>query len=69
MDTSTAYTVTQAAAILGINETAVRHRIRRGAMQAERIAPRLWLIPHAVVEEWRALGKIKSGRPRKAPPA
>ena len=59
-------TVTQAAAILGVDERTVRHRLRRGDMAGQRVSPRLWLIPRAEVERLRGAGRFKPGRKRRA---
>jgi len=55
-------TVQEAAVELGITVRGVQERLRRGAMQGERVTPRLWLIPRAEVERWKALGRQRPGR-------
>jgi len=58
-------TVEQAAAALGLSVRAIRARIGRGDMRAERLGQRVWAIPSAEVERWRALGRQKPGpKPR-----
>lgn len=52
-------TVTEAAQELGITDRAVRARIKRGDIRAERVGPRLWLIPKDEIEAWRDLGKAR----------
>jgi excisionase family DNA binding protein len=61
-------TVTQAAAEFGMSPRGVRFRIERGEMAAERINPRLMLIPRAEVERWKELGRQKPGPKREARP-
>lgn len=56
-------TVAEAAAALGVNESTIRYRIGRKAMQAERIGKRTWIIPITEVERWKDIGKVRSGRP------
>lgn len=46
-------TVTQAAAALGIDVATVRRHIERGLMRAEKINPRLYLIPDEEIEAWK----------------
>ena len=58
-------TVTQAATELGITPDGVRDRIQRGLMHAERVNPRLWMIPREEVERWRGKGKLKPGPKRR----
>lgn len=55
-------TMHRAAAVLDISAEAVRLRVLRGVMQANRHNPRRWLIPTTEVERWRVLGKQRSGR-------
>jgi len=55
-------TVQEAAVELGITVRGVQERLRRGAMQGERVTPQLWLIPRAEVERWKALGRQRPGR-------
>ena len=60
-------TVTEAAAVLGMSERALRNRIERGDMQAERAGARILLIPRAEVERWQQIGRLKPGpKPRRA---
>lgn len=58
------YTVAAAARELGITEQALRHRIRRGEVRAQRIGARLWVIEKEEVERWRNQGRLKPGRKR-----
>ena len=60
--------VDEAAAALGLTVRAIRLRIQRGDMRAERIGVRVWAIPREEVERWRAIGRLKPGpRPIQAP--
>jgi excisionase family DNA binding protein len=54
-------TVAQAAAVLGLTPRAVRNRIERGEMAAERLNARLLLISRDEVERQRARGRQKPG--------
>jgi excisionase family DNA binding protein len=54
-------TVTQAAAELGLAVSTLRTRLERGVMVGQRVHSRLWLIPRAEVERWRARGKLRPG--------
>ena len=54
-------TVQEAAVALGMSRRGVQERIDRGEMKAERAGARLWLIPLAEVECWKALGRQKPG--------
>jgi excisionase family DNA binding protein len=59
--------VDEAAAALGLTVRAIRLRIQRGDMRAERIGMRVWAIPREEVERWRAIGRLKPGpKPSKA---
>ena len=58
-------TVAETAAELGVSVRAVQNRIRTGEMEAEKVTPRLYLIPRSEVERWKPVGKRKGGRPRK----
>jgi excisionase family DNA binding protein len=74
-------TVSEAAKALGVDESTIRTRIRRGHMQAERIGERVYVISDREVERWKERGTMKPGpkpapkpkaqrprgRPRKAP--
>ena len=61
-------TVIEAAAALGMSERALRNRIERGDMQAERAGARLLLIPRAEVERWQQIGRLKPGpKPKRQP--
>jgi len=63
-------TVEQAAAALGLSVRAIRARIARGDMRAERLGQRVWAIPLAEIERWRDLGRQKPGpKPRQIPGA
>jgi excisionase family DNA binding protein len=55
-------TVQEAATELGITVRGVQERLKRGAMQGERVTPRLWLIPRDEVERWKVLGRQQPGR-------
>ena len=55
-------TVTEAADELGLTVRGVQERLRRGLMRGERVSPRLWMVPRAEVERWKALGRQKPGR-------
>jgi excisionase family DNA binding protein len=66
-------TVNEVAVRLGLTTEAVRLRIRRGDMKAERIGARLLLIQEREVKKWQQIGRLKTGpkpkqnrRPRKA---
>ena len=61
-------TVAEAAQELGVSIRAVQNRIRAGEMEAEKVTPRLYLIPRFEVERWKPIGKRKGGRPRKQRP-
>jgi excisionase family DNA binding protein len=52
----------EAAEALGVSLKTIQARILSGAMRAERIGARVWLVPVAEVERWRAIGKLKPGR-------
>ena len=58
-------TVTEAARELNLSGRAVLHRIERGERQAERISPRLYLIPRTELERHKAIGRLKPGRKRR----
>lgn len=58
-------TVTEAAGELGMSVRGLQKRIERGDVRAERVNPRLWLIPRAEVERWKRLGRQRPG-PRPA---
>lgn len=55
------WTITEAAAELGVSERALRDRIRAGSVQATQVHARLWLIDD---EEIRRLtpGRLRPGR-------
>jgi excisionase family DNA binding protein len=55
-------TVTEAAALLGIETSVLRRRLRLGIMDAVQVNPRLWLIPRDEVERWKGKGKLRPGR-------
>ena len=55
-------TVTETAAELGLTVRGVQERLRRGLMRGERVSPRLWMVPRAEVERWKALGRQRPGR-------
>jgi excisionase family DNA binding protein len=57
--------VSEAAAELGLTVHAVAKRLREGKMQGEQVHPRLWLIPRAEVDRWKARGRLKPGPKRK----
>ena len=59
-------TVEEAAAALGMSARAIRNRIERGDMQAQRLGARLWAIPRAEVERWHERGRLHPGpKPKK----
>lgn len=59
-------TVEQTAAALGLSVRAIRERIRRGDMRAERLGVRVWAVPRDEVERWQTIGRLKPGpKPRK----
>ena len=58
-------TVAEAARELGVSIRAVQNRIRSGEMNAEKVTPRLYLIPRGEVERWKPIGKRPGGRPPK----
>lgn len=60
-------TVTEAAAILGVTERAIRYRLDRGLLKGERVGKWIWLIPHDEVERAR-LDAPKRG-PKRTPAA
>jgi excisionase family DNA binding protein len=53
--------VAGAAKALGVAGRTIRARIAAGQMHAEQVNPRLWMIPLAEVERWRAIGRLKRG--------
>jgi excisionase family DNA binding protein len=53
--------VAEAARELGLTRRAILARIERGEMRAERVHPKLWLIPIEEVDRWRGRGKLKPG--------
>ena len=55
-------TVTEAARVLSLSHRTIVDRLRSGTMTGVLVHPRLWLIPRAEVERWRALGRQRSGR-------
>ena len=59
------YTVTEAAAALGLTRNGVLKRIKRGDMAARRIGGRFLVIPAAEIERWKALGPQKPGPKRR----
>ena len=61
-------TIAEVASALGMDESTVRRRIRRGDMQAVRAGARVWLIPREEVDRWRVIGRLKPGpKPRRRP--
>ncbi len=54
-------TVRQAAAAIGLSRRGLLERIERGAIRAERVSARLWLIPRAEVERAKEQGRLKPG--------
>lgn len=58
--------VADAAREMGISRRALQDRIARGDVKAERMNPRLWLVPRAEVERWKGRGKMKPWDSRKA---
>lgn len=62
-------TVGQAAMVLDVDMRTLRHRLEKGQMAGERVTNRLWMIPVAEVERWKAIGKMKPGpKPRATTP-
>ena len=57
-------TVVDAAEAMGITPRALRWRIERGDVRAERVNPRLWLVPADEVARWRELGKLRPWQAR-----
>lgn len=55
------FSVTEAAKYLGLNPRAVRARIERGQIAAQRLGPRVWAIAEDEVERWHALGRQRPG--------
>lgn len=55
-------TVAEAARLLGIQESGLRKRLRRGDLHGEHVGARLWLIPRAEIKRARDLGRLKPGR-------
>ena len=56
------YTISEAAAQLGISEQAVRHRVRVGHIPARRVGLRLWLLDRAAVDAAAPAGRMTPGR-------
>jgi excisionase family DNA binding protein len=61
-------TVTEAAAILGISERAIRYRLERGLMAGERAGKWIWLIPKEEVERVKGAPPILGRKPGRRPP-
>jgi excisionase family DNA binding protein len=61
-------TVTEAAAILGISERAIRYRLERGLMAGERAGKWIWLIPKEEVERVRQVPPVLGRKPTHRPP-
>lgn len=57
--------VADAARLLGVSGRTIRTRIEQGAMKAEAVNPRLWLIPFEEIERWKGMGSPPRGRPRR----
>lgn len=57
--------IAEAARELGLSESALRTRVERGYVQAQRAGARLWLIPRVEVEKWRSVGRLKPWQSRK----
>ena len=55
-------TVPEAARILGLSESGIHKRIERGAMRAEQLGGKVWVIPREEVERWQRMGRMKPGR-------
>ena len=63
-------TVTEAAAILGISERAIRYRLERGLMAGERAGTWIWLIPEEEVERVRLAPPLLGRKPtHRLPPS
>jgi excisionase family DNA binding protein len=58
-------TVSDAAEAIGITARALRWRIQRGDVRADRVNPRLWLVPRSEVERLQEHGKLKPWQARK----
>ena len=57
-------TVTEAVAILGVSERAIRYRLERGLMQGERAGKWIWLIPKDEVERVKNVPPAIGRKPR-----
>jgi excisionase family DNA binding protein len=44
-------TVPEAAVALGLSESAVRNRLKKGYLRGEKLGP-MWLVPKSEVERW-----------------
>lgn len=53
-------TLVEAAAALGLSVSALRTRAEKGYIQAEKVGPRMWLIPRDEVEKWKGKGRLKA---------
>lgn len=62
-------TLNDAAAELGLNAATLRQSIARGAMTAEKIGPRLWVVSRREVERYRAESLGRRGPRPAAKPA
>jgi excisionase family DNA binding protein len=60
-------TVTEAAAILGISERAIRYRLERGLMTGERVGKWIWLIPKEEVERVKGTPPLLGRKPTRRP--
>ncbi len=58
------FTTAEAAAQLGIKQTAVKAAITLGTLKAVRINPRLNMVTAAAIEEYRATHLRRQGRPK-----
>jgi hypothetical protein len=55
------FTVGETATIFGLTPAAIRVRIQRGHMKAERFGARVLLISEREVNKWRGQGRLKTG--------
>lgn len=68
MTASSEYSVSEAAAILGLSVAAVRRRIAQGQLPARKTGGWLWLIPADAVRAAATVGRLPPGpRPRAIP--
>lgn len=58
-------TLRDAAREIGVDPSALRHRLKVGTLRGENIAGRVWLIPRSEVDRARREGRLKPG-PRRS---